>query len=581
MKKNKKIGIMHYVKKYKFKFLIYVSFLVLFNLTNIYTVIEMANFISYITVLDYSNAITSLILFSCAGIGGRLVYFISNMVFVRTKADMQYDIQIDLTRQFFKIKTQTFTNVKSGEFINRVSYDPENAIDQVDQIFEQFASIFSFGFTTLYVLFANLYIGLIIAGFMVILIAIEFLKVKVNKKYRTLEKAQKDKIVGITNEIVKSERDIKSLNLEENLDKDVKTYCNDYRKINKKRGSFVIVFWDLRHLIITIMLLVVSFVSIILLKDGKMAIATFLYVIMNRDSISSVVWCAGNVSKQISEAKICMKRMFEILNPEKYPIESFGDKVLDNCIGEIEFKDVEFSYESKDAETGEITLNKVLDIVNFKVMPNTTVAFAGKSGSGKSTILNLMSKLTECQNGEISIDGENIKNISREFLRDNISLVNQFPYIFDNTIRNNLLMVKQNATEEELIKACRDASIWEFVASLPKGLDTQVGEGGISLSGGQRQRLAIARALLRKTKIILFDESTSALDNFAQADIKKSIDALSKDSTVVIVAHRLSTIKNCDKIYFIEDGIINGEGTFDELFENNEQFKNMFLVENI
>ena len=142
-------------------------------------------------------------------------------------------------------------------------------------------------------------------------------------------------------------------------------------------------------------------------------------------------------------------------------------------------------------------------------------------------------------------------------------------------------MVKQDATEEELIQACKDASIWEFISSQPQGLDTTVGESGIKLSGGQKQRLAIARSLLRKTKVILFDESTSSLDNFAQAEIKKSIDALSKNSTVIIVAHRLSTIKNADKIYFLEKGKISGEGTFEELFENNQDFKNMFMVENI
>ena len=223
----------------------------------------------------------------------------------------------------------------------------------------------------------------------------------------------------------------------------------------------------------------------------------------------------------------------------------------------------------------------MLKNLNFTIKPNTTVAFVGKSGSGKTTILNLISKLTDCKDGEVLLDNKNVKFLSKDYLRENISMVNQFPYIFDNSIRNNLLMVKKDATEEELIKACKDASIWDFISSLPKGLDTNVGESGIKLSGGQKQRLAIARSLLRKTKVILFDESTSSLDNFAQAEIKKSIDALSKNSTVIIVAHRLSTIKNADKIYFLEKGNIKGEGTFEELFANNQDFKNMFMVENI
>ena len=149
------------------------------------------------------------------------------------------------------------------------------------------------------------------------------------------------------------------------------------------------------------------------------------------------------------------------------------------------------------------------------------------------------------------------------------------------TIRENLLMANGQATESELWDALDKASLSEFVKGLPKGIDTKVGEGGVKLSGGQRQRLSIARAFLKNSKIILFDESTSSFDNFAQNDIKHSIDSLSGERTVVIVAHRLSTIKNAEKIFFVKDGKINDIGTFDELFSRNEEFRNMFLVEQI
>ena len=187
----------------------------------------------------------------------------------------------------------------------------------------------------------------------------------------------------------------------------------------------------------------------------------------------------------------------------------------------------------------------------------------------------------EVDSGEVLIDGVNINELDKETLRSAISLVNQFPYIFDMTIKDNLLLAKKDATNKEIADAIEKASLTDFISSLKKGIDTKVGESGIKLSGGQKQRLAIARALLRNSPIIIFDESTSSLDNFAQENIKQTIDSLKGKSTIVIVAHRLSTIRNVDKIYFLDNGKIEDVGTFDELFENNVKFKNMFYADNL
>ena len=267
--------------------------------------------------------------------------------------------------------------------------------------------------------------------------------------------------------------------------------------------------------------------------------------------------------------------------------------------GSIEFRNVAYSFVEYEQADDDIFLtekelkaqknkkkkvesvNKIFDKLSFKIEPNTTVAFVGRSGSGKSTILNLMSKMFEVDSGEVLIDGVNINELDKETLRNSISLVNQFPYIFDMTIKDNLLLAKKDATNKEIADAIEKASLTDFISSLKKGIDTKVGESGIKLSGGQKQRLAIARALLRNSPIIIFDESTSSLDNFAQENIKQTIDSLKGKSTIVIVAHRLSTIRNVDKIYFLDNGKIEDVGTFDELFENNVKFKNMFYADNL
>jgi len=184
-------------------------------------------------------------------------------------------------------------------------------------------------------------------------------------------------------------------------------------------------------------------------------------------------------------------------------------------------------------------------------------------------------------NGKILIDGVDIQKLNKETIRNSISLVNQFPYIFDMTIKENLLLAKPSATDEELEKALNDAALLDFINDLPQKINTIVGESGIKLSGGQKQRLAIARALLKNSSIILFDESTSSLDNLAQNQVKQSIENIKGKSTVVIVAHRLSTIKNVDKIFFLENGKIVDSGTFNELYKRNKNFKTIFLAENL
>mgnify|MGYP002521185881 FL=1 len=306
--------------------------------------------------------------------------------------------------------------------------------------------------------------------------------------------------------------------------------------------------------------------------------------------------------------------MGQLFDEDNFPIEKFGNVEIakNDFKGKVEFKNVSFGYDDMDAELNEIAnrdtfmnrkkykeflkkknelmenkkngiktvTKKVIDSMNFEIPAGKTVAFVGRSGSGKSTILSLITKLYEVDEGSVLIDGIDVKDLSKETLRDNISLVNQFPYIFNKSIRENMLMVNKNATEEMIEDALQKASLLDFVKGLKKGLDTVVGENGIKLSGGQKQRLAIARALLKESKIIIFDESTSSLDNFAQEDVRKSIESLT-DETVIIVAHRLSTIRHADIIFFLDKGKIIDQGSFMDLFDNNEQFRNMFVAENI
>ena len=222
----------------------------------------------------------------------------------------------------------------------------------------------------------------------------------------------------------------------------------------------------------------------------------------------------------------------------------------------------------------------VLKNLNLYIKENETVAIVGKSGAGKTTLFSLMAYLYHPTRGKILIDGIDITKLDCESIRDNISIITQNPYIFNFSIKENLLLTSPNATDEDIKNACKVAALDDFIESLPDGYDTLVGEGGVTLSGGQRQRLAIARALLMKTKIILFDEATSALDNETQASIQESIKNMKGEFTIVIVAHRLSTIMDADRIMVLDDGAIVQEGTHKELLKTSSIYKNLYNKEN-
>ena len=214
--------------------------------------------------------------------------------------------------------------------------------------------------------------------------------------------------------------------------------------------------------------------------------------------------------------------------------------------------------------------------MNFEIKPNERVAFVGKSGAGKTTIFNLIARLYHTTQGKILLDNVNINDLTCSTIRDNMSIITQNPYIFNFSIKDNLLLAKENATMDEIRDACKMACIDDYIMTLPDKYETIVGENGVILSGGQKQRLAIARALLMKTEIILFDEATSALDNETQSKIQEAINNLKGEYTILIVAHRLSTVIDSDRIFVVNDGKIISSGSHKELLKNCVYYKNLY-----
>ena len=590
MKSDRNFKLSKYLKKYSGWISFYIFVFVLVTVVDVFIPILTANAVEDITFNEYRSAIYNLLFVIGLSIASYFLSGLLNFLYNRYGMRMIGDISLDCVAQSFKISSQSYSNHSSGQFMDRIVRDPNRIVGELSSMVYMISNIVTTLTIIIYVFILNYIIGLCVVALLIVSLIITSVRLKkFNKNMQSSDKAREN-LVSIVNETIKSEKDIKTTGLEQKLKDTVNDRTNNTIKENYKLYNTNQTLRLFNNALLEVLLLGVLILGIVLMEKGLVTIAIFMVIYSYRGSIKSFSNFIGFFFESIATIKNSLGRIRELFEDKEYELEKFGNVHLDKVQGEIEFKDVIFKYKEfeykKDKKTKVTTKTlknetQVLDKINFKIQPNTTVAFVGKSGSGKSTILSLISKMLEADDGQVLIDGVDIKDLDKDTLRKSISLVNQFPYIFDMSIKENLLLAKENATDEEIEKAIKDSYLKEFIDTLPNGIDTVVGESGIKLSGGQRQRLAIARALLRQTSIIIFDESTSSLDNFAQEHIKKCIDNLKGKSTIVIVAHRLSTIKNVDDIFFLEEGKIVDEGSFDKLFKKNKEFKNMFTMENL
>lgn len=589
-KRDKKIRISAYFKKYSWQIAIYIFLFASAALLGAVVPIFLAETIELVTLSEYQKAI-----YSCAFVIG-LAFASSAINVLMSYLYNKYSVKIikaisfDCAMQAFKLDSTTYSSHAIGNFTERIISDPKRIVSNMSDIIFYISTFLSTGVVLFYVIAMNWVIGIAIILLMITISVSEYFRSKQRNKNLKKQFGLNERVMSITTEIVRSEKDIKTSGLEYKLKNIINDRYEDYYKQTTKTSNQDLWYRSIRNFFNFVLTYGILILGIVLLEKALIAMSTFMLIYSYRGQIAAINGSLGRWLDIVNNMKLSLGRINELFDNKEYTIETFGSLRLENIKGAITFKNVAFSYKEyeyeKDKKTGEVSKklkNKipVFKKLNFSIKPNTTVAFVGKSGAGKSTIVGLVSKLILSDKGKILIDNVDIKKLSKDTLRNCISLVNQFPYIFDMTIKENLLLAKEDATEEDLQRAVKESFLDEFVNSLPKKLDTVVGESGVKLSGGQRQRLAIARALLRKSSIIIFDESTSSLDNFAQDHIKKCIDGLKGKSTIIIVAHRLSTIRNVNTIFFLDNGDIIDQGAFDELYQRNKQFKDMFIVENI
>lgn len=322
------------------------------------------------------------------------------------------------------------------------------------------------------------------------------------------------------------------------------------------------------HLVTALGVAGVLYYGLHLITTGQITSGTFVAFLAALIMLYTPIKSIGNNYVALQSALLALERIYKILDTTSYETnDGTGTKVLKDIKKEIKFNDVCFSYDGQ---------REVLHKVNLTVPVGSKVALVGNSGGGKSTVTALIPRLYEIDSGSITIDGTDIKEFTISSLREQIAMVFQDNFLFDGTVRENLLYGKENATDAEIEFAIKSAYLDEFVKKLPQGLDTMIGERGLLLSGGQKQRLAIARAILKNAPVVILDEATSALDNKSEKVVQQALDKLMEDRTTIVIAHRLSTIMDSDKILVINDGNVVEEGSHSELLAKNGPYSVLY-----
>lgn len=506
-----------------------------------------------------------------AGVQGVLRY-LNDYISAWTSAHITNNVKFDLFHKLVHMDPQFFDENSSGIVISRYMGDPTTAsAGIVDNIKTITTSLFG----ALGLIAVMLYSSWRLALVGVIVLNIAFLPVALIRK-RIKHASNKNMVIGgnITtniNETYSGNKVMAAYGLQDRQEEYFVRQTWDSYNVGMsllKRAGWMS---PLMYLIASIGIAIVLAYGTSLINNGIMTAGSFASFVTSLLLLYKPVKTLGNTLTGIQNIFVAMGRVFELfdLEPEiKDSVNAVEMKGFDN---EIKFENVCFEY---------IPNQPVLKNINLTIPKNETLAIVGNSGGGKSTLVNLLPRFYDIKSGTITIDGKDIKDFTIRSLRQNISMVFQDNFLYSGTVKENIMMGKPDATEEELMSAIKSAHLEETIKELPQGLNTMLGERGLTLSGGQRQRVAIARAMLRNAPIVILDEATSALDNESEAIVQKAMDNLMQNKTVFVIAHRLSTIKNANRIAVINEGELVELGTHEELMSiENGEYKHLYEMQ--
>ena len=529
--------------------------------------------VEFITILDIKNALIFLGIYFILEITmDGIVLHYANSILYKEESKLTRKLGFYTYKKALCLPSVAYEKMSSGEIINRITSDADTLSFAFGRLLNMISSLVASIIVIIYIFINSWIVGVEI----LLIVSILFL---ILKKYNPLLKdihkerrKEQDKFTSLTTESIRGIREIKTLGIKNNLISDMTSIIKDiYNKSSQEidiQKSF-----NIKTRLLKSILECGVFATCVVLLYNKMISLTFFIAMTYY--VYRFTWLIENINdltQTYQKVSVSISRVNDILENRLYKDEEFGNKKLVNVKGVIEFKDVNFNYPDE---------GNILNNFSLKIEPNKKIAIVGASGQGKSTLFNLITRIFDTTSGEILLDGINIKDLSEEELRRHISIIRQEPFVFNRTIKENFELINKNISLKEIRKYCKMAYLDDYIMTLPKTYDTILGEFGINLSGGQKQRLSIARTLSKGSEVILFDEATSALDNNSQDYIKKTIDNLVNDHTIVIVAHRLSTIIDADIIHVVDNGKVIATGNHKELLNSCKIYRNLYETESL
>jgi subfamily B ATP-binding cassette protein MsbA len=494
-------------------------------------------------------------IFVIRGVGTLLGSY--GMAYVARK--VVHELRVDIFAKLIKLPMQYYALSSPGHLVSRMTFNVEQVAAATSSavtvmIREGIVVISLLG----YLLYQNWRLTLV---FLVVLPPVSLVVSVVSKRFRNLSRSIQDSMGDVTqvsSEVINAYEEVRVYGAGNYEDKRFNKVSANNRKQSMKFALADAVSAPVIQLLVAIALSVVVWLALNPAIMGDVSAGQFIGFIMAASLLDKPIRQLAKINGIIQRGIAAGYSIFDLLDEPSQ--EDSGDKVITNCQGELSFENVSFSYNE--------ILPNVLSDISFKASPGQTIAMVGRSGGGKSSLVSLIPRFYEINQGKILIDGEDIKNLSLESLRKQIALVSQKVTLFNDTIYHNIAYGDlENANLETVKSAAKMAFADKFIENLEKGYDTQVGQDGVQLSGGQRQRIAIARALLKDAPIIIMDEATSALDNESEAMIQKAIEGIRGNKTMIVIAHRLSTIENADRILVIDEGNIVEQGNHIQLLQ--------------
>lgn len=561
------------VKEDKCKFIIATSLIIISNFLGVVSGYLIGEATQYLTDTKYTMSILYLVIYI-------IVNSVEDVGLYNTGSCMLELIESKVSRKlgYFTYKkainlpAYAYEKTSSGEVINRIVSDADSLSFAFSRLVALISSLTASLVVLVYIFINSWVLGIEIVIFVGLLYLViskyDPMLINVHKE----RKKSQDKFTSLVNESIRGIREIKTLGVKNNLISNMKEIVTSVFNKSKEEISIRKTYNTLTFLLKIFLEGVVFITCAFLIYKGNITIGFFITMTYYIYRFTNLIDNINNFSQTYQKIVVSLQRVNEILENRLYEDEKFGVKKISKVKGLIEFKNVSFAYPNED---------NIINDFNIKLEPNKKIAIVGKSGQGKSTLFNLITRIFDAKEGLITLDNINMKDLTEEELRKHISIIRQEPFIFNRTILENFKIIDKNIELEEIRKYTKMAYLDDYIMSLPDKYDTVLGEGGVNLSGGQKQRLSIARTLAKNSEVILLDEATSALDNSSQDYIKKTIDNLIKDHTVVIVAHRLSTIMDADIIYLVDKGKVVDSGTHNELLKTNKTYKNLYETESL